>query len=102
MKLFSERADLLIHEATYLNPGDRGGESYHSTVEEACDTARRAKVKLLALFHRAFRYSYEDYVKEALKICESLGVSAVVPKDFDVITFKSGTWELRNLLEERG
>lgn len=101
VKLFSERADLLIHEATYLNPGDRG-ESYHSTVEEACDTARRAKVKLLALFHRAFRYSYEDYVEEALKICESLGVSAVVPKDFDVITFKSGTWELRNLLEERG
>jgi ribonuclease Z len=100
VRLFSERADLLIHEATYLNLEDRG-ESYHSTVEEACDTARRAKVKLLALFHRAFRYSYEEYTKEALKICESLGVNVVVPRDFDVINFKSGTWELRNILEEK-
>ncbi|NJF24387.1 ribonuclease Z [Thermococcus sp. Bubb.Bath] len=100
VRLFSERADLLIHEATYLSPRDRG-ESYHSTVKEACDTARRAKVKLLALFHRAFRYSYEEYKKEALNICESLSVNTVVPRDFDVITFKSGTWELRNIMEEK-
>jgi len=100
VRLFAERADLLIHEATYLNPRDRG-ESYHSTVEEACDVARRAKVRLLALFHRALRYSYEEYVKEALEICEGLGVNAVVPKDFDVITIKSDTWELKNILEEK-
>ncbi|ASJ06755.1 ribonuclease Z [Thermococcus pacificus] len=101
VRLFAERADLLIHEATYLNPGDRG-ESYHSTVEEACDIARKAKVKLLALFHRAFRYTYEEYVREAERICGDFGVNFIVPKDFDVITFKSGSWELRNLLEERG
>ncbi len=100
VRLFAERADLLIHEATYLNPKDRG-ESYHSTVEEACETAKRAKVKLLALFHRAFRYSYREYVEEALQICEGLGVNAVVPKDFDVITLKSGTWELKSILEEK-
>lgn len=101
VRLFAERADLLIHEATYLNPGDRG-DSYHSTVEEACETARKAKVKLLALFHRAFRYTYEEYAREAARICEGLGVNFIVPRDFDAITFKSGSWELRNLLEERG
>ncbi|ASJ03215.1 ribonuclease Z [Thermococcus profundus] len=99
VKLFAERADLLIHEATYLNPEDRG-ESYHSTVEEACDTARRAKVKFLALFHRAFRYGYDEYAAEASKICESLGVNFVIPRDFDVITFKSGSLAIRNLLED--
>ncbi len=101
VRLFAERADLLIHEATYLNPGDRG-DSYHSTVEEACETARKARAKLLALFHRAFRYTYEEYLREAARICESLGINSLVPRDFDAITFKSGSWELRNLLEERG
>ena len=100
VRLFAERADLLIHEATYLNPGDRG-DSYHSTVEEACETARKARAKLLALFHRAFRYTYEEYAREAARICEGLGVNFIVPRDFDAITFKSGSWELRNLLEER-
>ena len=100
VRLFAERADLLIHEATYLNPGDRG-ESYHSTVEEACDIARRAKVKLLALFHRAFRYTYDEYLTESSRICREFGINFVVPRDFDVITFKSGSWELGNLLEER-
>jgi len=99
VRFFAENADLLIHEATYLNPADRG-ESYHSTVEEACETARKAKVKLLALFHRAFRYTYEEYLSEASKICREFGVNFVVPRDFDVLTFKSRRWEMRNLLEE--
>ena len=100
VRLFAERADLLIHEATYLNPDNRG-KSYHSTVEEACETARKARVKLLALFHRAFRYTYEEYSAEAEGVCRDFGVNFIVPRDFDVITFKSGSWELRNLLEER-
>ena len=101
VRLFAERADLLIHEATYLSPEDRG-EGYHSTVEEACETAKKARAKLLALFHRAFRYTYAEYAREAARICEGLGVNFIVPRDFDAITFKSGSWELRNLLEERG
>lgn len=101
VRLFAERADLLIHEATYLSPEDRG-EGYHSTVEEACETAKKARAKLLALFHRAFRYTYGEYAREAARICEGLGVNFIVPRDFDVVTFKSGSWELRNLLEGRG
>ncbi|NJE01677.1 ribonuclease Z [Thermococcus sp. JdF3] len=101
VRLFAERADLLIHEATYLNPAHRG-DSYHSTVEEACETARRAKVKLLALFHRAFRYTYDEYLSEASRICREFGVDFVVPRDFDLLMFKSGKFSVRNLLEERG
>ncbi|AEK72723.1 ribonuclease Z [Thermococcus sp. 4557] len=101
VRLFAENADLLIHEATYLNSEDRG-DSYHSTVEEACEVAKKAKVKLLALFHRAFRYTYDEYLSEASRICRDFGVDFVVPRDFDILTFKSGEFSVRNLLEERG
>ncbi len=97
VRLFAEGADLLIHEATYLSPEDRG-ESYHSTVEEACETARRAKVRLLALFHRAVRYTYEEYLEESRRVCTE--VDFIVPHDFDVLTFKFGRWKIRNLVEE--
>ncbi|ASA77071.1 ribonuclease Z [Thermococcus sp. 5-4] len=101
VRLFAENADLLIHEATYLNSEDRG-DSYHSTVEEACEVAKKAKVKLLALFHRAFRYTYDEYLSEASRICRDFGLEFIVPRDFDVLEFKSGKFSVRNLLEERG
>lgn len=100
-RLFAEKADLLIHDATYLNPDDRG-EGYHSTVAEACEVAKKARVKLLALFHRAFRYSYEEYSEEASRVCREYGVNFVVPRDFDVLTFKSGGFSVRNVLGEMG
>jgi len=99
VKLFAERADLLIHDATYLSGEDRG-ESYHSTVEEACETAKRARVGLLALFHRAFRYTYDEYLREASRICREFGVNFVVPRDFDVLEFKQGKIRAGNLLGE--
>lgn len=98
VRLFSERADLLIHDATYLSGEDRG-ESYHSTVEEACEVAKKARVKLLALFHRAFRYSYEEYLSGASRACREFGVDFVVPRDFDVLTYRPGVWHVSNLLE---
>ncbi|KPU62503.1 ribonuclease Z [Thermococcus sp. EP1] len=81
VKLFSEKADLLIHEATYIDKADRN-ESYHSTVPEACEIAKKAKVKLLALFHRAPRYTYEEYCTRAREVCN---YKFIIPKDFDVI-----------------
>ncbi|WP_297439189.1 ribonuclease Z [Thermococcus sp.] len=100
VRLFAENADLLIHEATYLDPAHRG-DSYHSTVGEACEVAKRAKVKLLALFHRAFRYTYDEYLSRASRICGDFGGDFIVPRDFDVLTFKSGIFSVRNLLEGR-
>lgn len=92
VELFSGNADLLIHEATYLSPEDRG-ESYHSTVNEACQTANRAKVKLLALFHRAFRYTYEEYAEKARGLCNH---KFIIPRDFDVIRL-GDSYELSSL-----
>lgn len=100
VKFFFERVDLFIYEVIYLNFGDRG-DSYYLIVEEVCDIVRRVKVKLFVLFYRVFCYSYEDYVEEVFKICESFGVRVVVLRDFDVIIFKLGMWEFRNFLEER-
>lgn len=48
-------ADLLVHDATFLNEPDRR-EPIHATTEEALDVARRANVKTLALYHLSIRY----------------------------------------------
>lgn len=48
-------ADLLVHDATFLNEPDRR-EPIHATTEEAIDVARRAGVKTLVLYHLSIRY----------------------------------------------
>jgi ribonuclease Z len=48
-------ADVLIHDATFLNEPDRR-EPIHATTEEAIDVARRANVKTLVLYHLSIRY----------------------------------------------
>ncbi len=87
-RLFSERCDLLIHDATYVRDEDRG-DSYHSTVGEACRLGKDVKAKTVALFHRSFRYSYDEYVEAAKESC---GVNFFVPRDLDVVTLKGGEY----------
>jgi ribonuclease BN (tRNA processing enzyme) len=48
-------ADLLVHDATFLNEPDRR-EPIHATTEEALDVAKRAGVKALLLYHLSIRY----------------------------------------------
>ena len=48
-------ADLLIHDATFLNEPDRR-EPIHATTEEALDIGKRANVKTLVLYHLSIRY----------------------------------------------
>jgi ribonuclease Z len=48
-------ADLLVHDATFLNEPDRR-EPIHATTEEAIDVATRANVKALLLYHLSIRY----------------------------------------------
>jgi ribonuclease Z len=48
-------ADVLVHDATFLNEPDRR-EPIHATTEEAIDVARRASVKTLVLYHLSIRY----------------------------------------------
>ena len=48
-------ADLLVHDATFLDEADRR-EPIHATTEEALDVARRANVNTLVLYHLSIRY----------------------------------------------
>jgi len=48
-------ADLLVHDATFLNEPDRR-EPIHATTEEAIEVGRRANVKTLVLYHLSIRY----------------------------------------------
>ncbi len=93
VRLFGEKADLLIHEATYLSSGDRG-ESYHTTVEEACEIAERSKAKLLALFHRAPRYSFDEYSSRAEELCNH---NFIIPRDFEVVRLSGEGYELSSI-----
>ncbi|AIF68721.1 ribonuclease Z [Palaeococcus pacificus DY20341] len=93
IRLFSEKADLLIHEATYLSDEDRD-DSYHTTVSEACEMAKKAKVKLLALFHRAFRYTYDEYVQGVRELCNH---NFIVPNDLDRLRISGEGYELSSL-----
>lgn len=59
--LFTE-ADVLLHEATFLNPLDREGMD-HATAEDAFRLAREANVKTLVLYHISQRYWRRDIVR---------------------------------------
>jgi ribonuclease Z len=48
-------ADLLVHDATFLNEPDRR-EPIHATTEEALDVGKHANVKTLVLYHLSIRY----------------------------------------------
>lgn len=48
-------ADVLVHDATFLNEPDRR-EPIHATTEEAIDVAKHANVKTLVLYHLSIRY----------------------------------------------
>jgi len=62
-------ADLLVHEATYLNKyAIRAYTHDHSTVTEAANLAIKAGVGALALIHIAHQFSKLSALKEAEKI----------------------------------
>jgi ribonuclease Z len=75
-------ADLLVHEATFLER-DRGiaAASGHSTAAAAAALARSAGVRLLALTHRSSRYRREEVEAEA----RAAFARTVVPRDLDLI-----------------
>ena len=84
------RADVLVHEATFLeDERDRARETLHSTARDAAEVARGAEVQLLALTHLSSRYFGHEVAREA----RAVFADTVVPRDFDII-------ELR--FEERG
>jgi len=66
----SKGADLLIHEATYLNSLKKEAkENFHSTTTQAAEIAKKAKAKQLLLFHISQRHRNNTEIeKEAQKV----------------------------------
>ena len=75
-------ADLLVHEATFLeDEKERARETAHSTAHEAAEVARAAEVEMLALTHLSNRYFGPEAAREARAVFPR----TVVPRDFDII-----------------
>ena len=75
-------ADLLVHEATFLDEErDRAAETGHTTALQAAQIARDAGVRMLALTHISTRYMGREIAAEAT----AEFAEAVVPRDFDVV-----------------
>jgi ribonuclease Z len=75
-------ADLLVHEATFLeDERARAEETAHSTAADAAQVAQAADVRMLALTHLSPRYFGRDAAREARAVFPE----TVVPRDFDII-----------------
>jgi ribonuclease Z len=81
-EVFAHEADLLVHEATFLDDElARARETGHSTARQAAEIASAAGVKLLALTHLSTRYFPRDVRDEARAVFPA----TIVPRDFDTI-----------------
>lgn len=76
------QADLLVHEAT-LRSGEEEHANlfYHSTIAQATDLAKRAKVKMLLLNHISSRYV--DNLEELQQEAQAQFSNTWLVKDFD-------------------
>jgi ribonuclease Z len=67
-------ADLLIHDATFLEE-DEDTQKYHSSVKDAAKIAKKANVKKLILTHISRRYQKEDverFLREAKEVFDNV------------------------------
>lgn len=73
---YIKHADLLYHEATFLNDKlDRAKQTFHSTAEQAAIIAKQAEVGKLLLGHLSARYdSGIKHLEEASKVFENVKV----------------------------
>lgn len=82
----SREADLLIHEATYLDDlKERAVSTGHSTALEAGEVAEASGVKKLALTHFSARYSDEDLPKFREEASKLYRGEVLIARDFSTI-----------------
>src|SRR5215210_6502751 len=81
-RLVAWEADLLIHEATFMEEdAERAVETRHSTAAQAAGLAAAANARMLALTHISPRYSGGQVREEARALFEN----TIVPRDFDTV-----------------
>ncbi len=82
VRILAEDADLLVHEATFLeDERERAADTLHSTALQAAELARNASVRLLALTHVSPRYFGPELAREARAVFPA----TIVPRDFDIV-----------------
>lgn len=79
----AEGADILIHEATYLDEHqEQAEENQHSTAREAGEVAKKAGVRALWLHHFSPRYTTADgHLREAWEVFRETHVA----RDFSTV-----------------
>ena len=76
-RLVAFEADLLVHEATFLDEeADRAAETRHSTARQAAELAAAAGVRMLALTHVSPRYGGREVRDEARAAFDEHGRAA--------------------------
>jgi ribonuclease Z len=79
-RLVAWEADLLVHEATFMDEdAERAAETRHTTAAQAGRLAADAAVQMLALTHISPRYAGGQVREEAQAAFENV----IVPRDFD-------------------
>ena len=82
VRVAAHQADLLVHEATFLEEEtERAADTGHSTARQAATIAHEANVRMLALVHLSTRYFARDVRDEA---CATFP-NTVIPRDFDAV-----------------
>lgn len=89
----SKDADILIHEATYVD-ADRelAKANHHSTAKIAAEIAQKCNVRMLALIHISNRY---DDLSVPLNEAKAIFGNTVVPEDMQMYTVLRG--EIRSV-----
>jgi ribonuclease Z len=78
---FSEKADVLIHEATFDDSLKEVSLDYgHSTATQTAEIAKKAKVKKLFIVHISPRYNNIEKIENDAK---AIFKKTYIPKDFD-------------------
>lgn len=82
IRLAAREADVLLHEATFLEEdAERAAQTAHSTARQAAQLAAEAGVRLLVLHHLSTRYPPSLVREEA----EAALPGAVVGRDLDLV-----------------
>ncbi len=87
IKQLAKDADILIHEATFLDKDKSlAYEHFHSTAKEAAQVAKESNVKMLFLNHISSRYC--ETTEELLNEAQAIFPRTYIPNDLQIYIIK--------------